>query len=97
MVSGDSYSQICGIQMKLSLKGLTKKQIRLILGILMSFTFFDFALTIYFLAEVSIRLGSLYMAGIVFFAYNYFYLPQIFLIIVCYLLLTRVWRYDEKH
>jgi len=83
--------------MRLTLKGMTKKQIRMVLGVLMSVAFVDLALTLYFLIEVSLRLGTVEFAGIVFFAYNYFYVPQVFLIILCYLLLTRVWRYDEKH
>jgi hypothetical protein len=76
---------------------LTKKGIRLILGVLMSVSFVNLALTLYFLAMVSIRIGSLPMAGLVFFGYNYLYIPCVFLIIVCYLLLTRVWKFDENH
>jgi hypothetical protein len=75
----------------------TKKNIRMVLGVIMSAGFVDFAFTVYFLSEVSIRLGTVYMAGIVFFSFNYLYMPCVMLIIVCYLLLTRVWRYDEKH
>jgi len=76
---------------------LDKKGIRLILGVLMSVSFFDLALILYFLISVGVRLGSLYMTGVVFFAFNYLYTPCVFLIIVCYLLLTRVWKYDEKN
>ena len=83
--------------MKLTLKSLNKKGIRLILGILMMVCFVDLSLTLYFLVSVSMRLGTLWFAGVVFFAYSYFYMPCIMLIIVCYLLLTRVWKYDDKH
>ena len=83
--------------MKLSLKGLSKKGIRLILGIMMMVCFVDLSLTLYFLISVSMLLGSFYMAGVVFFAYTYLYMPCVMLIIVCYLLLTRVWKYDDKH
>ena len=73
---------------------LDKKDIRLILGVLMSVSFVNLALTLYFLCEVSIRLGSWYLAGVVFVSFNYLYLPCVFLIIMCYLLLTNVWRFD---
>lgn len=83
--------------MKLSLKGLSKKSIRMMLGILMMVCFVDLSLTLYFLVSVSMLLGTLWLAGVVFFAYSYLYMPCVMLIIVCYLLLTRVWKYDEKH
>jgi hypothetical protein len=83
--------------MKLSLKSLSKKGIRLILGILMMVCFIDLSMTLYFLISVSMRLGTLWLAGVVFFSFSYLYMPCVMLIIVCYLLLTRVWKYDDKH
>jgi hypothetical protein len=77
------------------LSGLSKKSIRMILGIMMMTTFVDLALTLYFLFVVSVKLGSLSTGVLVFFSMNYLWIPQVSLIIVCYLLLTRVWRFDS--
>lgn len=77
------------------LSGLSKKNIRMLLGVLMVTTFVDLALTIYFLLVVSIKLGSFSTGVMVFLSMNYLWIPQVMLILVCYVLLTRVWKYSS--
>lgn len=74
----------------------SRKSIRMVLGILMMVSFVDLALTLDFLVSVCVRLGSLYLAGLVFVAFGYLYAPCVMLIVVCYVLLTRVFKYEEK-
>jgi hypothetical protein len=66
----------------------------MLLGIVMMAGFFDFAMTIYFFSMVAARLGSLFSVVVLVLGYNFLYVPCLMLICLCYLLLTRVFKYE---
>lgn len=76
---------------------LKTRQIRIILGIAMMYSFLSLAMSLYFLVRVSVKIDSSFIYGfiLVLAQYPYFWLPSVGLIVLTYLLLTKVWRYTE--
>jgi hypothetical protein len=72
----------------------TKKGVRMLLGIVMLCSFLDFAMTIYFFSMVMVNLDSLFSVAVFVLGYNFLYIPCVMLICLCYLLLTRVFKYE---
>jgi len=82
--------------MRFSLGSWSRKQIRIVVGIVMMTGFLDMARTIYFFMLVGSRLSSWSDVFLMVFGMSYLWVPCLVLIVFCYLLLTRVWRYEQK-
>lgn len=80
--------------MRLFGKPLSRKSIRMILGLLMFFGFLCMVQIVVFFIELGARLGSAYLVLLSVFLFHYLWVPCVCLIVLCYLLLTRVWRYE---
>jgi hypothetical protein len=74
---------------------LRRKEIRIILGLLMAMCFGNLVLTINLLALVTSRIGSLTLGVLAVVSLSYLYMPCVWLIVVLYVLLTRVWKHEE--
>jgi hypothetical protein len=79
------------------LEKLTKKQIRIILGFTMMMTFINLVLQFNFFAQASVRfanpvIGFIMVVGVL----NYFWVPAVFYIVLTYILLTRVYKYESS-
>jgi hypothetical protein len=74
---------------------LSKKDIRMMLGLLMFFCFLFMVQIIVFFIELGDRLGSAYLVVLSVFLFHYLWVPCVCLIVLCYVLLTRVWKYGQ--
>lgn len=72
----------------------TQKGIRIVLGIIMMTGFLNLVFTVYFFLQVMARMDSLLGMAVLVFGYNFLYVPCLLLIVLCYLLLTRVFKYE---
>ena len=79
----------------------TPKKIRMSLGLIMMSCFVSFALQLHFFFIVANQLSDLYEIDyslsflIVYGMFTYMWLPCILLIIIVYLLLTKVFKYEK--
>lgn len=74
------------------MKAWSNKKKRIVIGILMMYGFVDLAFTINFFAQLGHPLASLVAMGV----FNYFWVPNIMLIILSYHVLTKVYKYEDK-
>lgn len=76
---------------------LKKKHIRLILGIVMMYSFLALVMSLYFLVKVAVKIDSSFIYGyiLILLSFPNFWLPSVGLIVLTYLLLTKVWKYDN--
>ena len=81
--------------MRLFGKPWSRKGIRMVLGLLMFFCFLFMVQIIVFFVEVGSRFDSVYLVVLSVFLFHYLWVPCVCLIVLCYLLLTRVWRYES--
>lgn len=73
---------------------MTRKGVRIVLGIVMMVSFLNLVFTINFFVGVASRLDSVFLVAVMVFGFNYLYMPCLVLIGLCYLLLTRVFKYQ---
>ena len=75
---------------------LKTRQIRIILGVVMMYSFMSLAMSLYFLTRVAVRIDNSFIYGFVLVIAQYpnFWLPSVGLIVLTYLLLTKVWKYE---
>lgn len=78
----------------------TKKKIRLALGLIMYGSFIYLVVGINFMITIGLRLAENYNPGIVILVLltnlSFAFLPSIMLIILTYVLLTKVYKYEKK-
>ena len=81
---------------------LNKKRIRHGLGVVMFFGFICLVFQTYFFTIVSVNASKIYEITpiiafiLIYIFYFYTWMPSVFLIIVCYLLLTKVFKYKGE-
>ena len=75
-----------------SVKPWSNKRKRLVIGIFMMSGFLDLAYTIYFFSQFG-SMESFFLGIVVF---NYFWVPNLLLIILCYHVLTKIYKYEGK-
>jgi len=76
----------------MKIKPLTKKQMRLALGITMFYAFLTLAHMIYFITKVAIYAGILQTMGF----FTLWFFPSLALIWITYFMLTKIYPPEEK-
>lgn len=68
----------------------------MIIGVFMFYGFMSLAFTIHFFLKVASRFDDEWISalGLAFLSFWHFWLPAVLLILLTYLLLTRVYKYD---
>jgi len=72
----------------------SSKRIRMTLGLLMFFGFMFLVQVIYFFCELGTRFDSLRLVVLSVFLFHYLWVPCVCLIVLCYVLLTKIWKYQ---
>lgn len=85
------------MNMRLNIK-FTVKRIRIVIGIMMLFSFISLILTIDFFVKVISNSGVFWLTawGIVLATYWHFFVPALFAIALSYFLLTRIYKYEAE-